>query len=120
MRRFGRLLAAASVLSLLVAACAGPGTGIAERIRAANSPIVREVVFSPANFWEGGGEEITDAQALDLWCTVVVPPGAEQLPPGRIQLRKGGQRTTGGARLGSSRVLANPVCPGDGLPTPTG
>lgn len=86
------------------------------------------MVFSPANFWEGGGEEITvflveeatDAQALDLWCTVVVPPGAEQLPPGRIQLRKGGQRTTGGARLGSSRVLANPVCPGDGLPTPTG
>jgi hypothetical protein len=63
---------------------------IADRIRAANSPIVREVHLSPASFWEGSGDEITvfvidgatEAQVLELWCNGVIPAGAQQLPSG--------------------------------------
>jgi len=89
---------ALTAVVLLVAGCAGPGAGIAAKIRAANSSIVREVEFSPAAFPESSTDAIsvylvddaTDAQTLDLWCTVVVPAGAEQLPAGNVGLYKGG------------------------------
>lgn len=119
MHPFARVLAAIGVLSLLVAGCGGPGQGIADRIRAANSPIVREVFLSPANLLEGSGDAVTvylideasDAQAVDLWCNVVVPAGAEQLPKGRVDLYKGGDLQDGGGRSGVSLVLHDPSCP---------
>ena len=122
MRKFGGPLVVAGALSLLVAGCGlipGPGAGIAERIRAANSPIIREVEFSPASPVVDTGEYIfvflnddaTDAQALDLWCTVVIPAGAEQLSPGRVRLLKGDKLGAGGVRSGMYGVLTNPVCP---------
>jgi hypothetical protein len=123
-----RWIAALSAVALLVAACSGPGAGIAERIRAANSPIVREVSFSPAAFPDSSADMIvvylvddaTDAEALDLWCGVVMPAGADQLPAGNVRLLKGGERGTGGGRLGGTRVLADPVCPAGGSPVPGG
>jgi hypothetical protein len=78
-----------TALALLSAGCTGPGAGIADRIRAADSPIVREVKYGSPGL-EGGGErvfvylidEATDAQALDLWCQVVIPAGAGAATPG--------------------------------------
>jgi hypothetical protein len=117
-----KALAAITILAFLVAGCAGPGQGIADRIRAANSPIVREVYLSAANFWEGSGDavkvylvdEASDAEALELWCTVVLPAGAEELPPGGVQLFKGFEPTPGGGRSGGSLVLESATCPEGG------
>jgi hypothetical protein len=118
--RIIRGIASVGLLCLMAVACAGPGQGIADRIRAANSPIVREVSLSPVSFWQGNTtdliivyliDEASDAQALDFWCDVVIPAGAEQLPPGKVDLRKGGERSTGGSRTGSEKVLDNPTCP---------
>jgi hypothetical protein len=61
--------------------------GIADRILAANSPIVEDVVVEPPNVVYGGEEKIfvylvpeaTQEQALSLWCDVVLPAGAAQL-----------------------------------------
>jgi hypothetical protein len=105
-----------------------PGAGIADRIRAANSPLVREVVFEPVGFGEGGGETITillvdaatDAQALDLWCRVVLPAGAAQLPSGNVSVYKGGELSPDGSRSGVYGGLTNPVCPEGSTPTPSG
>ena len=129
-RSCGPIIVAGAV-SLLVAGCGlapGPGAVIAERIRAANSPIVREVVFSPHDWVAGNPEEITvylvrevtDAQAQDLWCNVMIPAGAEQLLPDRIQLRKGGEVVEGGARLLGDKVVPSSVCPGDSSTVPSG
>ena len=96
------------------------GRGIADRIRAAKSPIVREVDLSPANFWQGSGDAVhvyltdaaTDQEALDLWCTVVYPPTVDRLPVGQVVLYKGGELQQGGGRLGVTLVLRDPTCPG--------
>lgn len=128
MSRIGKVLATAGALSVFIASCTGPGQGIADRIRAANSPLVREVFLSPANPWEGSGDavyvylkdEATDAQALDLWCNVVIPAGADELPPGRVQVLKGFELLPGGGRSGGSQVLHDPTCPGDASPAPAG
>jgi hypothetical protein len=119
---------ALGAIALLASACAGPGAGIADRIRAADSPIVREVFYSPSNWLVGGEERIdvylineaTDAQAVDLWCTVVIPAGVDQLPPDRLQLWTAGEPGPGGGRVGGHRVLADPICPGDGSVTWSG
>jgi hypothetical protein len=113
-----------AVLGLVLAGCAGPGQGVVDAIRAAKSPIVREVVFSPANPAVGRHEEIyvlvvegtTPAQALDLWCSVVLPAGAARLEPGAVSVLNGGEVMTGGGRSGETNALPeNPVCP---PPTP--
>jgi hypothetical protein len=119
-----RRLVGVAAIALLAAGCAGPGAGIAERIRAANSPIVREVIFSPAGL-EGGGELVTifvidaatDAQELDLWCRVVIPAGAAQLPTGNVRLFKGGERYQDGSSSGVYGGLNNPTCPEGTTPT---
>ena len=117
---FASMVAISAVGGLLAAGCtAGPGQGIADRIRAANSPIVREVALSPANFWQGSGDAVyvyltdvaTDAEALDLWCTVVYPAGADQLPAGQVGLYRGGELQPGGGRSGASLAVRDPVCP---------
>ncbi len=122
-------MAALCAVALLAVGCAGPGAGIADKIRAANSPIVREVRFVPANPLEGSEEyivvyvidEATDAQALDLWCTVVIPAGAEQMPfPPGVQLSTFGEPQPEGGVVGGHRVLDDdPICPGDSSPVPT-
>jgi hypothetical protein len=112
-----RLVAAAALGSLLVAGCAGPGRGIADRIRAANSPIVREVYLSPANAFGGKGDEIqifvpdntTEAEKLSLWCEVMLPAGAADMPPGTIGVYEG----VPGA---GHDVLRDPACPSNRSP----
>ena len=106
---------------MLVAGCLGPGEGIADRIRAANSPIVREVIVTPSNLFGAKGDEIhiyvvpeaTKAEALSLWCDVVLPAGAAQLPPKAV-------RVYWGERLTPTDALDNPVCPESGSPAPSG
>ena len=68
--------------AVVLASCASPvGEQVATRIRAAGSPIVREVIYQPENYLDPEGLEVflrpgtTEAQAKDLWCTVVVPAG---------------------------------------------
>jgi hypothetical protein len=101
------------LVSLLAARCAGPAQGIADRIRAANSPIVREVQISPANPFGGKPDEVkvyiyaeaTEADALALWCDVMLPAGAADMPAGTIDVWRG-QPGTG------QRALRDPTCPG--------
>jgi hypothetical protein len=110
-------VAALSAVTLLVACCSGPGAGIADKIRAANSPIVREVQLASAAFPDSSTDAIdvyivddaSDAQALDLWCTVVVPAGVSQLPPRAVRLYKGGQLAPEGGRSGAELILTDPV-----------
>jgi hypothetical protein len=90
------------------------GQAIADRIRAANSPIVRQVDLSPANPLLGRGDEVfvfitdaaTDAEALDLWCLVVLPAGARELRAGAVNVYRGGVDSSG-----AYLALHDPVCP---------
>jgi hypothetical protein len=110
-----------AVVSLVEAGCtAGLGQGIADRVLAANSPIVREVVLSPENFWNGrSGDAVyvylvdgaSDLEAPDPWCNVVYPPGVAKLPVGQVILAKGGEPAPAGGRSGTTIVLRDPVCP---------
>lgn len=122
--RFQRL-AALAVVALMLVGCgfSHPGSGIADRIRNANSPIVREVALLPAAFSQADFDQIqvyivdeaTDAQALDLWCTVVVPAGISQLPARAVMFRKGGALAPEGGRADSKLILTDPVvCPAVG------
>ena len=116
-----------TAVAVLIAGCRGPGAGIADRIRTAGSPIVREVQYGSPGL-EGGSERITvilideatDAQALDLWCQVVIPAGAEQLPPNSVRLYKGFKPGPAGGTSGGTRVLPDPVCPTTDSSSPTG
>ena len=126
-----RALLATLAVALVVAGCTsgpGPGEAIAERIRAANSPIVREVEVSPANPWQGEGDDsiyvylvepATEAQALEFWCEVMIPAGVDQLPREQVWLLKGGEPQPGGGRQGAYRAVRDPVCPteqGESMP----
>jgi hypothetical protein len=119
--RLGRSLPAGIIVSLLVAGCVTPGQGIVDRIRAANSPIVREIVLTPPNPFGGKGDEIhiyvvdeaTEAEALALWCDVVLPAGAAQLPFMAV-------RVYWGERSTPTDALDNPICPDDGSPPRVG
>jgi hypothetical protein len=106
-----RLVAALATAALLAAGCAGPAYGIADRIRAANSPTVRDVVLWPANPFGGRPDEIrvyvvdgaTEADALALWCNVMLPAGAAEMLP-HIDVWRG--------RPGVERpALEDPTCP---------
>ncbi len=107
-------------MSLLVAGCGllpGPGAGIVDRIRAANSPIVQDVILTPPTLFVNAGEEIrvevepaaTDAEVVELWCHVIVPAGATQLPKGDFAMSWGDPTPTG-------RHMPIPICPDDGSP----
>jgi hypothetical protein len=117
MKRCGVLAA----VVLIVSGCLpGPGQGIVDRIRAANSPIVREVVLSPANPFGGKGEEVhvyiadtaTEAEAVELWCDVVILAGIGQLPVGAVNIWRGGENGSG-----VWNPLRHPICP-DRSPAP--
>ena len=133
MYRFGKGLALVAVVALVAAGCLpGPGQGIADRIRAADSPLVKEVVLSPASPWVGKDyedvvlylvDDVTDEAAFDLWCTVIVPAGADRLGPrGEVRMYKGITKWPGGGISGGISVLPDaPTC-GPGatyVPTPS-
>lgn len=61
-----------------------PGRQLADRIRAAGSPLVRDVVFRPQSMIDPPEVHVivnvgvTEAQAERLWCDVVAPAGGSQ------------------------------------------
>ena len=69
-----------------------PLSDVADRIRAAKSPRVVEVLYQGANPIVGAQERIrillqddtNEAEGNAFWCTVVVPAGGGGLPPDRI------------------------------------
>jgi hypothetical protein len=110
-----------------------PAAPVAEQIRAAHSPIVLEVRYHPGIFGSDGAsdtlevlltDDATEAQALDLWCTVIVPAGGDQLPPSMLDVEQGEKRVPGGGTAGGHTVLprsttvdgkftyVQPTCPG--------
>jgi hypothetical protein len=80
MRR-SRFVLAGVFACLVVAGCATPEQDVANRIRAAGSPIVRSVVYRPQNILDPAEVVIdlvqgtTQDQAQQLWCEVVAPAG---------------------------------------------
>jgi hypothetical protein len=121
-QQLGRIHATTVALCILASGCLpGPGQGIVDRINAANSPIVNEVILLPANPFEGQGDEVqvfilkdaTDADALALWCDVIVPAGAAQLPAGTVVVYWGDN-------LNPIRALRNPACSGIESPVSSG
>jgi Tfp pilus assembly protein PilW len=81
-------------------------SGIADRIRAANSARIREVDDIPENF-SGHIEELiiylvpdaTDAQVVDAWCNVITPAGIDQMPVAHIRLHLAGTTESSDAAL---------------------
>jgi hypothetical protein len=78
------------VLLLLVTAVVGgcqsdPAAAVATRIRAAGSPVVRDVVLRSANYLDPAGVDVwlragaTEAEADALWCDVIEPTGGSNL-----------------------------------------
>jgi hypothetical protein len=96
-----------------------PGAPVADAIRAANSPIVLEVQYHPAVFGASVVEDslvvvltdgATEAQAIDLWCTVIVPAGGDQLPPSMLYVEQGEKPVPGGGGYtGGHTVLPHPT-----------
>jgi hypothetical protein len=76
-----------AMLVWVVSGWLSPAAAIVDRIRAADSPIVQEVVLHPRNFWAGRDDtvyvyvddEASVVEVLDLWCNVMLPAGAQQL-----------------------------------------
>jgi hypothetical protein len=118
-----RLVAAAGVLALGIAGCADQGEAVAAEIRAANSPYVVRVDVSPANPVFGGKDwedvfvyltgDVTDGQALDLWCSVILPSGGGRLGDVRVQLRKNAVLDANDGRAFGEPVFGSetPACP---------
>jgi hypothetical protein len=106
-----------AVIAFAVSGCSGPAAGIVDRIRAAQSSVIQEVRYSPANGLIGEPDEVyiyfvptvTDAQVADAWCSVVVPAGIEQLPSDTVWLAKAGVVEAGDVVVGSSGVI-KPTC----------
>ena|ERR1700690_3196693 len=101
----------ALVAGLVATGCASTaGEQVASRIRAANSPVVREVVWRPANFLDPPEVDVwlipgaTESQAEILWCQVIVPAGGSPY-----------QNDTGVAVWNDAgtemMVTVTPVCP---------
>jgi hypothetical protein len=118
-----------------------PGAPVAERIRAASSPVVLEVRYHPGVFGSDGAtdslevvltDDATEAQALDLWCTVIVPPGGDPPPDGMLYVVQGEKSQPGGGHTMGNIIIplrttvdgtvrrVNPTCPAtaSGKPSP--
>jgi hypothetical protein len=79
MRRSQAVLSAVlASATLATAGCAEREACVADQIRAANSPIVREVVYRSSNILDPAEVDVyvslgtTNAQAQALWCDVIV------------------------------------------------
>jgi hypothetical protein len=82
---WGRLLVAGVLVTVATGACSpSPGQAVAERIRAAGSPLVGKVVFRPADLLDPTETDVwlkpgvSEADAELLWCQVVVPAGGAE------------------------------------------
>jgi hypothetical protein len=133
--RFGlrraRAAAAAAAIALAASACVSPpGAPVADKIRAANSPIVREVRYVPARFGASVVEDsitvilvdgTTEAQAADLWCTVIVPAGGDLLPPGALYVTQGEYLAVlpYPTTLDGKPTYTGPTCPASASPAPS-
>ena len=93
-RRIRVLVVATFVLGIVVGTLVlranylGPGVGVADRVRAADSPLVTEVQYLDPNWFTGKPGEVriylehdaTQAEVNAFWCDVVVPAGGEAMP----------------------------------------
>ena len=96
-----------------------PGAPIAEAVRAADSPIVLEVHYSPAVFGASVVEDslvvvltddATGAQALDLWCTVIVPAGGDPPPDNMLlEVIQGEEPYPWGGHSMGDQILPRPT-----------
>jgi len=79
-----RVMLVALVLGTLGACAAAPGEQVANRIRAAQSQFVRDVIYRPANALDPAEVIVylrpgtTEAEARLFWCDIVVPPGGSE------------------------------------------
>ena len=79
-----RAMLLALVLGTLGACTAAPGEQVANRIRAAQSQIVRDVIYRPANALDPAEVIVylrsgsTEADARLFWCNIVVPAGGSE------------------------------------------
>jgi hypothetical protein len=88
-----------------------PLSDVADRIRAAKSPRVVEVLYQGANPIVGAQERIrillqhdtTEAEGNAFWCTVVIPAGGGGLTPDRIQVVRNHQRAGESSNLAPDR-----------------
>jgi hypothetical protein len=98
------------ILGTVVAAGCAPAAGevIAARIHAAQSPIVREVDYQPANMLDPAEVDVwlrpeaTEAQANTLWCDVIVLAGGQPY--------EGDRGVAVFYSTGTMYVSLNPVC----------
>ena len=105
--------------ALLVASCApAPGEQVAARIRAAGSPLVREVTFRAADMIDPASIDVflspgtTRAQAEGLWCAVIVPAGGTMTEgDAGVALWTTTQAWTAPAGDGSDFLDIDPTCP---------
>ena len=111
------IAAVLAVSSLALAGCEGKGAGITQRIQAADSPLVAEVVYAPPNV-AGRIEhlyifliaDVTDSQIVEAWCQVIVPAGVDQLPENRVSLQRAGTADPSDLNFGAVE-LPKPACP---------
>ena len=91
-----------------------PGPGIADRIRATNSPLLQDVAFRAS--FTGSGEVtvhlvqgMTEAQARRFWCEVVVPAAGSDLSRVEIVIASSDPPVVGmPATLADRRVVCPP------------
>lgn len=75
------LLSAVVLIVVIFGGGSRAGESVAERIRTAGSPLVREVVFRPehlpdppeVNVWLK--PSVSESDAVGLWCHVIIPAG---------------------------------------------
>ena len=83
-----KILAVATVL-VVVAGCAPQRDQVVvDRLNAAKSPLVRDVFYRPGGFLDDAEiivylrAGVTDTQAREFWCQVVVPAGGTEFDSG--------------------------------------
>jgi hypothetical protein len=86
-----------------------PGRALAMRLQAANSPLVREIVFRPQTFIDPPEVDVwlrpgaTEAQASALWCEVIAPAGGSPF--------EGDLGVVVWNDAGTEMMAVNPPCP---------
>ena len=93
--------AALIACALVVAGCSGsrPVVALADRVRAANSPLVVRISLNESNLisqaFEGDydrlrvylREDASDTQILTFWCSVIVPGGGASMPENTLVIK---------------------------------
>ena len=97
MNRPAKLLMVAGLVTMMATGCTSVADDIAGRIRAAKSPIVREVEVDEPNFFTGRRpgitvyvvDDATEVQAREMWCVVMAPAGVGQLDQDDVHIIQG-------------------------------